>query len=169
MAIRSIFFLLCILLAGCNGARSTDHLVPVKAFDAVRYMGHWYEQARLPHSFEKDLHNVSAYYALKKDGSISVKNRGILPDGTVKTAYATAYQPTRGTGLLRVSFFRPFYGDYKIIFLENDYSAAIVTSSTMDYLWILSRSKELSARKKKQYTDFIRQCGFPLEKLIWRQ
>lgn len=168
MTIRILSLLFCFLLAGCSSAESTDHLAPVKPFDTVRYMGKWYEQARFPHRFEKDLRNVTAHYTLQKNGTVTIENQGVLPDGTIKTVRGVAFQPTAGTGLLRVSFFRPFYGDYKIIFLEKDYSAAIVTSGTTDYLWILTRTETLSEQKKQQYLDFIRQCGFPLEKLEWQ-
>lgn len=170
MTVRKIFLFLlaCITLNGCSSARSTDHLKPVTGFDTRKYMGTWHELARFPHSFEKDLHDVTAHYSLRKNGSISVENRGVLPDGTVKISHGVAFPTGENTGSLRVSFFRPFYGDYKIILLEKDYSAAIVTSGTMDYLWILSRTKNISPEKKKAYTAFLRQCGFPIEKLMWQ-
>lgn len=169
MKMLSSFFsvLCCVLFCGCRSAASTEMLEPVSGFEAEKYMGLWYEVARFPHSFEKDLFNVTAFYKLEQDGRILIENRGFKPNGKLNVAQGTAFQPERGIGLLRVSFFRPFYGDYKIIFLEKDYSAAIVTSSTMDYLWILSRTPELSEAKKSAYQDFIQRCGFPLEKLHW--
>ncbi len=157
----------CALFAGCRSAGTTDDFEPVSGFDVEKYMGQWYEIARLPHRFEKDLNDVSAFYKLERDGMVHVENRGYKPDGRVKIARGYAYQPEAGIGLLKVSFFRPFYGEYKIIYLEKDYSAAVVTSSTKDYLWLLSRTPEIPEQKKAQYQDFIRRCGFPMEKLQW--
>ena len=157
--------ILCAVLFGCKSGASSAALPPVIGFDAEKYMGQWYEIARLPHSFERGLYNVTAFYSLEKDGTIRVENRGYIPKGTLKTIYGVAFQPEPGIGLLRVSFFRPFYGDYKIIFLEKDYSAAIVTSSTKDYLWILCRTPELPKKKMQEYLDFIKKCGFPTDKL----
>lgn len=160
--------LFCALFCGCRSAESTEMLEPVSGFEAEKYMGHWYEVARYPHSFERDLHNVTAFYKLDQDGRILVENRGFTPNGKLKVAKGFAFQPEQGIGILRISFFRPFYGEYKIIFLERDYSAAIVTSSSKDYLWILSRNPETSDAKKQAYTDFIRRFGFSVEKLQWQ-
>lgn len=168
---RVSFLFLCVwtgvVCCGCNSAGSTADLPPVMEFDAEKYMGQWYEIARFPHPFEKDLARVTAFYTLERDGTIRVENRGYLPGGRLRTVKAVAYQPEPGTGLLRISFFRPFYGEYRIILLERDYSAAIVTGSTRDFLWILSRSTELSAAKKTAYLNFITRCGFDAGKLLW--
>lgn len=159
--------LIAVLLCGCRGAGSTAQLEPVSGFEVEKYMGHWYEVARFPHSFERDLHNVTAFYKLDRDGWVHVENRGFMPNGKLKVAQGFAFQPEQGIGLLRVSFFRPFYGEYKIIYLEKDYSVAIVTSSTKEFLWILSRYPEFSEEKKQHYQTLIRHFGFPVEKLQW--
>lgn len=158
---------ICALFAGCRSAGSTENLEPVSGFETEKYMGLWYEVARFPHWFERDLHNVTAVYKLEENGTVSVENSGFKPVGKRSVTKGVAFQPEKGIGLLKVSFFRPFYGEYRIIFLEKDYSAAIVTSSSKDYLWILSRTPELPEAKKVQYLDYIRRWGFPLEKLQW--
>lgn len=158
---------ICALFAGCRGTGSTGEFEPVSGFEVEKYMGQWYEIARIPHWFEKELNNVTAFYKLERDGLVLVENRGFKPNGSVKVAKGYAYQPENGIGILKVSFFRPFYGEYKIIYLEEDYSAAIVTSSTKDYLWILSRTPEMSEVQKQRYLEFLRLRGFPLEKLQW--
>lgn len=168
MSLRFLSVLFCAVFCGCRGAGSTGDLEPVSGFDAGKYMGQWYEVARFPHSFERDLFNVTAFYKLDRDGRIFVENRGFKPNGKLKVAQGIAFQPQEGIGLLRVSFFRPFYGDYKIIFLEKDYSAAIVTSSTRDYLWILSRTPELTEAKKHAYVELIRRSGFSPDRLLWQ-
>ena len=157
----------CALFAGCRSAGSTDDLEPVIGFETEKYMGQWYEIARFPHWFERDLYNVTAVYKLEENGTVSVENSGFKPVGKRTVTKGVAYQPEKGIGLFKVSFFRPFYSDYKILYLEKDYSAAIVTSSSKDYLWILSRTPELPEANKVQYLDYIRRWGFPLEKLQW--
>ena len=147
---------ICALFAGCHGTGSTGEFEPVSGFEVEKYMGQWYEIARIPHWFEKELNNVTAFYKLERDGLVLVENRGFKPNGRVKVAKGYAYQPENGIGILKVSFFRPFYGEYKIIYLEEDYSAAIVTSSTKDYLWILSRTPELAEAQKQRYLEFLR-------------
>ena len=155
-----------LLLCGCS-RDSTDHLKAVTPFDPAQYMGRWYEIARYPHRFEKDLYDVTADYAPAQNGRVNIRNRGITASGTVREIEGTAYLPDTNTGLLRVSFFRPFYGDYKIIFLEKDYSGAIVTSGTMNFLWILARKKTLTPEKKRKYLETIRDSGFDPARLEW--
>ena len=115
----------------------------VEELDLNRYAGKWYEIARMPHSFERNMDDVTADYTLNEDNTVRVVNRGkrdgtfSQAEGIAKLKYKDAY-PVAGE--FRVSFFRPFYGDYRIIDLAPDYSHAVVTSGTMDYLWILSRT-----------------------------
>lgn len=156
------------LLSGCSGCgESTSHIPAVTDFDPVRYAGTWHEIARLPHRFERGMTNVCAEYTLRPDGRIDVVNRG-LKEGKEKEIRGTArksegYPP--GVGELEVSFFGPFYGKYRIIGLKEDYSAAMVTSDTMDRFWILARSPELSGEVLGEFLEEAANWGFPLEKL----
>ncbi|MCX6121799.1 MAG: lipocalin family protein [Ignavibacteriales bacterium] len=141
--------LIFILLNGCFVSKemNTASIPAVKSFDLQRFLGTWYEVARLPHSFENGLDKVTATYTLRDDGKIDVLNRGF---NTVKGEWKEAKgkarfkDPSTGT-LLEVSFFWIFYSDYKVIILDTmNYSYAMVTSSSKKYLWILSRTPHLS-------------------------
>ncbi len=171
---RKNFFLGLFLLAaglsgGCRSAASTAASPAVTPFELDRYLGRWYEIARLPHYFERDMTAVTADYSLRPDGKIRVVNSGVR-DGNPHSATAVAVPGgDPETGMLRVSFFRPFYADYRIIHLEPDYSAAIVTSGTTDYLWILARSPQISASQLNDYLNRIRNWGFDVEKLEYPQ
>ena len=117
------FVFLAVLILGC--ARIPDNVEVVKGFNVLRYLGTWYEIARLDHSFERGLSNVSATYTLRKDGGIKVLNKGYdKKRGKWKQSEGKAYF-VAGTdvGRLKVSFFGPFYGGYNIIDLDKkDYS-----------------------------------------------
>lgn len=153
------------LLALCGCAASTDSIASVRNFDSKRYLGTWYEIARLPHRFERDLDFVSAHYSEQGDGTIRVVNRG-QRDGKEREAVGKAhFKGASDVGELRVSFFGPFYGDYRIVELAPDYSSAIVTSSTKNYLWILSRTPRLSKETLEKYLAQIREWGFDVSAL----
>jgi apolipoprotein D and lipocalin family protein len=138
----------CLLFAGCSIPKelSTESIPVVKNFDLNRYLGTWYEVARLPHSFENGLDSVTATYSLRDDGQVVVLNKGFQ---TSQSAWKEAVGKARFKGLptegfLEVSFFWIFYADYKIIDLDTvNYSYAMITSSSKKYLWILSRTPHL--------------------------
>ncbi|KJS86264.1 MAG: hypothetical protein JM58_07130 [Peptococcaceae bacterium BICA1-8] len=132
-----------------------------------RYLGTWYEIARFSHTFEKGLDNVTATYNLKSDGKIEVINAG-LKNGEKSVAKATAWIPDKScTGKLLVSFFRPIKSEYKIIKLdEENYSFAVVTSSSKNYLWILSREPKISDELYNDLISFVSYNGFDISKII---
>ena len=142
------FPLIFVFLYGCSVSKemSTDSIPAVKSFDLQRYLGTWYEVARLPHSFENGLDKVTATYTLRDDGKIDVLNKGFnTAKGEWKEAKGKARikDPVTGT-LLEVSFFWIFYADYKVIDLDTvNYSYAMVTSSSKEYLWISNRTPHL--------------------------
>ncbi len=160
-------FCLLLLLGACTGSGTKD-IPSVSGLDVPRYMGKWYEIARLPHTFEKDLDFVTAEYTLRPDGRIRVLNQGMrngVPSRAEGVAKLKDPDARPVSGELRVSFFGPFYGDYRIIELSGDYSYAVVTSSSKDYLWILSRSPQLPAPLLSGLTDRLKSMGFETEKL----
>lgn len=141
----------------------------VEGFEADRYLGQWYEIARLNHRFERGLDHVTATYSKRDDGGLKVVNRGYQPDkDRWKESEGKAYftgSPQRAA--LKVSFFGPFYGGYNVIALDPDYRYALVCGPNRHYLWILSRTPRLDEEVKSKLTAQARQAGFPVEKLIW--
>ncbi len=135
-----------------------------------RYLGKWYEIARFPHSFEKDLVGVTATYALRGDGKISVLNQGYKEtlNGPLKQARGKAKVPDSDeTGRLKVSFFLFFYADYFILELdEENYQYALIGSSSDKYLWILCRTPEMEADTYDMLVSKARSRGYDTGKLI---
>ena len=139
--------------------REDPPLEVVSNVDIAKYLGRWYEIARYPNWFQKNCYAVAADYELAKNGSIKVVNRcreGGL-DGTLREVVGTASIVNDHTNAkLKVSFYWPFYGDYWIIALGNDYEYAIVSEPGRRYLWILSRKPTLG---KLKYDKLIKDLG----------
>ncbi len=167
-----IFLLLplFILLIGCTGL--PEGVVPVKNFDESRYLGKWYEIARLDHSFERGLSQVTAEYKLRNDGGINVVNRGFSGEKNVwKEAKGKAYfVGKRNEGHLKVSFFGPFYGSYVVFELdETDYQYAFVSGYDTSYLWLLARTTTVGEHVKKQFIEQSHALGFDTDALIFTE
>lgn len=161
---RIIFFLAAICLAlGCK-AGDIDN-TPVKSFDLQRFLGSWYEVARYDHWFERGMEQTKAAYKLRTDGKIEVLNTGIK-SGKPKESKGKA-KTTATTGLLRVSFFGPFYSDYRILLVDKDYQYALIGSSSDSYLWILSRKPQLTNQARQLILKEAQRRGYDTGKLIW--
>ena len=151
-------------LAGCVSGPKVDN-TPVAALNLNRYLGEWYEIARFDHSFERGVEQAKANYTQNADGTIKVVNSGVK-DGKPKTAIGKG-KTTDTPGLLRVSFFGPFYADYRVMLIDKDYTYALVGSSSADYLWLLSRSPELSETAKSELLAEAQRRGYDTDQLIW--
>ena len=154
-------------LAGCTGL--PEDIEPVTGFESDRYLGTWYEIARLDHSFERGLTNVRAEYSRNEDGSIKVINRGYnAEEGKWEEADGRAvFVEDEKTGHLKVSFFGPFYASYVVFELDKEgYSYAYVTGYNRDYLWFLSRTPEVSEEAIEAFRDRATAEGFDLNELI---
>lgn len=131
------------------------------------YLGNWYEIARIDHFFEKGIHNATASYTLKPNGDVKVINSG-WKDDKFRSKEAVAKIPDKTKpGHLRVSFFRPFYSDYRILKVAEDYSYALVGGSDGRYLWILSRTPELSDSVVKALLGEASFRGYDTGRLTW--
>ncbi|OGJ84193.1 MAG: hypothetical protein A2268_10570 [Candidatus Raymondbacteria bacterium RifOxyA12_full_50_37] len=161
--------LLCLVFLPfiCMSCRQkTPEFQPITSFDLNRYLGTWYEIARLPASFENGLVSVTAYYSLMENGLVKVVNKGIK-DGKIKTAVGKAVVAgAAGEGYFRVSFFGPFYGDYVIVELDERYTYAMVASSK-NYLWILSRTPVLEESIRTALIEKAKNLGFATENLYF--
>lgn len=161
-------FILLMTLSACSVA-PTD-LPVAQNFQLDRYLGTWYEVARLPNRFEKDLHKVTANYSLNSDGGVKVINKGYnLKKKEWEQAEGKAYfTGNDNVGALKVSFFGPFYGGYNIIELDHEsYQYALVAGPKREYLWILARSPDLSEAIIDKLVAKAQLDGFPVEKLEW--
>ena len=157
-------YVVAVCLAGCMNGPAVDNTL-VSTLDLDRYLGSWYEIARFDHSFERGVEEAKAVYTLNRDGTIKVVNSGIKA-GKPKTAVGKGKR-TDQPGLLRVSFFGPFYADYRVMMIDEDYSYALVGSGGAGYLWILSRTKNLPARIKSAILSEATRRGYDTSKLIW--
>lgn len=156
------------LLAGC--VSKPDNITPVANFDASRYMGKWYEIARLDHSFERGLTQVTAEYSLQGDGGVKVVNRGYkAADGKWEAAEGkAAFVEQPNVGYLKVSFFGPFYGSYIVFDLDQqNYSYSLISGPDKSYLWLLSRTPAMDQATKKRLVDKAQALGFDTAKLIY--
>lgn len=155
-----------LLLVGCTGM--PEGVTPVRGFQLERYLGTWYEIARLDHSFERGLVDVSATYKTRTDGGIDVLNKGYDP---AKQAWREArgrayFLGTPDTASLKVSFFGPFYGGYHVMALDPDYRWAMVAGPSHKYFWILARTPSLPDEVLNNLMQTARQAGFDLDGLI---
>lgn len=156
------------VLIGCTSI--PENINPVTGFDENRYLGKWYEIARLDHAFERGLSHVTAEYHLRSDGGIEVTNRGFSnTENKWKEASGKAYfVGKRNTGHLKVSFFGPFYSSYIIFDLDkDDYRYAYVTGYNKSFLWFLSREPIVSPSAKERFVQKSKELGFETDSLIF--
>ena len=141
----------------------------VSPFDLQRYLGSWFEVARLDHRFERGLSRVSATYSLNDDGSVKVLNRGYNDEkGAWSEAQGRAlFTGDANTGSLKVSFFGPFYGGYHVIALDPGYRWAMVIGPDPSYLWILAREPRLAANVRARLLAQAAAAGVNTAGLIW--
>jgi apolipoprotein D and lipocalin family protein len=168
MTLKSMLAALLLILTGCTGI--PKGITPVDGFEVERYLGKWYEIARLDHRFERGLSNVTAHYSLRESGGITVVNRGYDPvENKWKEAVGKAFfieEPD--IGRFKVSFFGPFYAGYNIIELDKDeYSYAMVCGYSLSYFWILARQRHLDQEVLADLVNKAYEMGFNVEELIY--
>ena len=161
-----IVMFIVVLFSACSSKNPL--LQTVEKVDLNKYLGTWYEIARYEHFFEKDCKNVSANYSMMDEETIKVINRCTkITTNEKKEAMGRAYAIDETNSKLKVSFFRPFYGDYWILDLDDDYKYAIIGTPTKEYLWILSREKTISDEVLNKLLEKITNMGFDKSKLIY--
>ena len=166
--VTGVALLTAVLQSGCAGA--PDGVEVVTNFELNRYLGTWYEIARLDHRFERGLSRVTANYSMRDDGGVSVVNRGYqLSSEEWEEATGKAYfVGAPDIGQLKVSFFGPFYGGYNIMELDkDDYQYALVAGPDRSYLWILARSPKLDQETLDALVNIAKNANFPIEELIY--
>lgn len=157
------------VMAGCANTSPQPGVEAVTPFDLQRYQGRWYELARLDHSFERGMTDVSATYTPQADGSVRVVNRGFAAaSGQWREAVGKAlFTGAPTTGSLKVSFFGPFYGGYHVAALDPDYRWALVLGPDTSYCWILARDKQLDAAQRDAIVARAQALGVDTHALIW--
>jgi apolipoprotein D and lipocalin family protein len=165
---NKLLIMLVFLLIGCVGI--PDNVHPVANFKPDKYLGKWYEIARLDNSFEKDLTHITAEYSLREDGGLKVLNRGFLPsENAWKEAEGKAYFVNESNeGYLKVSFFGPFYGAYIVFELDHEnYQYALISGPDKSYFWLLARQPKIKDEIKKSLIAKAASLGFATDKLIF--
>jgi len=165
---RRFLFMLLVFLSGCTGI--PEGVSPVSGFDVNRYLGTWYEIARLDHSFERGLQQVTAEYSLRDDGGIRVVNQGYnnAKQRWEKAEGKAYFTGDSDVGRLKVSFFGPFYGGYNIIDLDREsYQYALVSGPDTSYLWILARQPDLDVSIINQLLAIASGHGFDTSRMIF--
>ncbi len=159
---------LVLSLSGCLGM--PDKIEPVKDFALERYLGKWYEIARLDHSFERGLEKVTAEYSLRDDGGVRVINRGYSQEEDKwEQAEGKAYFVDQNDiGYLKVSFFGPFYGSYVVFELDKEnYQYSFISGPDTGYLWLLAREPHVKPEILQQFKHMAGKLGFDTNKLIY--
>lgn len=158
-----------LLVVSCSSPTPPKGVTVVTPFDASRFLGTWYEIARLDHRFERGLERVTATYSQRSDGAINVVNRGYNIDRGMwqKIEGVAKFTGSPNRAALKVSFFGPFYGGYNVIALDKNYRHALICGPNHDYLWILSRTPTLPAEVRQELLDAAARQGFDVHKLIW--
>ena len=165
---KKILITFVLLLVGCVNV--PENITPVDNFNIERYLGKWYEIARLDHSFERGLTSVNAEYSLRSDGGLRVMNRGYSKkENKWKEIEGKGYFVNRkDEGFLKVSFFGPFYGSYVVFDLDREnYSYALVCGPDKSYFWLLARSPRINDDLKKHLINKATSLGFDTNKLIY--
>ena len=145
-------------------------LETVPYVDLQKYMGTWHEIAAFPQRFQKGCHCTKAEYKFNPEkGYVEVRNscRKNSPSGKLDVANGKAFVEDKQTNSkLKVQFFWPFKGDYWIIDLAPDYSYAVVGAPNREYLWILSRQKQMDKALYNKIVAGIQQKGFDVSRLV---
>ena len=169
---RSGLLYLCFvfIFSGCIGM--PEGVKPVTNYQLDRYLGTWYEVARLDHSFERGLEQVTAEYSLHEDGGVKVFNKGYsTEEGKWKEAEGKAYfVDQEDLGHLKVSFFGPFYSSYVVFDFnpdQEDYEYAYISGYNNSYLWLLSRTATVSEERLNHFVESATDLGFDTESLIY--
>ena len=134
----------------CSCASIPEGITPVEDFSLESYLGTWYEIARFDFRFEKDL---SGYNTKKEKWQEALGKARFRGDNTV--------------GALEVSFFGPFYTGYNVLKIDQEYTTALVGGKNFDYLWILSRTPEISEEVKQEYLEYAQALGYDVSNLVW--
>jgi len=160
--------MIAVVLVGC-GVEQPSGITPVKNFKVKKYMGHWYEVARLDHRFERGLNSVTVDYALIPTGGFTSKSSGYLAKQQAWRAAEglASFVAGEKLGFLKISYMRPFYDPYVIFKLDEDYEWAFVAGKDKSFLWLLSREPDVDWDVREDFISEAKQLGFDTSQLIF--
>jgi apolipoprotein D and lipocalin family protein len=141
----------------------------VRPFDKEKYLGKWYEIARIDFKYERGLNNTTAEYSLNNNGTIKVDNKGynIKKGKWVEAIGKAKFVGDENIAMLKVSFFGPFYAGYNVIAIDDEYKYALIAGKNLKYLWILSRKQDIPAEIKDKYLRIAEKIGYNTTDLLW--
>jgi len=162
-----LFFLTFLIFTYCSTI--PDGVTAVAPFAKDKYLGKWYEIARLDFKYEKDLNSTTANYSTNDDGTIKVVNRGynVKKKQWEESTGKAKFVDNDKVAMLKVSFFGPFYSGYNVIAIDPDYKYALVAGESLKYLWILSREKTIPNDIKEKYLKVAQEVGYNTSELVW--
>jgi apolipoprotein D and lipocalin family protein len=165
--IQFIFALMFSIFFSC--ATIPKGAIAVQPFDQEKYLGKWYEIARMDFKFEENLNNTTATYSLNENGSIKVDNRGYnyVTKEWQQSAGKAKFLKDPNVANLKVSFFGPFYAGYNVIAIDPYYQYALVVGKNIDYMWILSRENTIPQDIKEGFITKAKEIGFKTDELVW--
>ncbi|MGA9638373.1 lipocalin family protein [Flavobacterium sp.] len=158
-----------LFLNSCSKKTIPEKAQAVQNFDKAKYLGKWYEIARLDFKYEKDMNNTTAEYSLKDDGMIKVDNKGYdyKKEKWEQSTGKAKFVGDENVAMLKVSFFGPFYSGYNVIAIDPAYKYALVAGESLDYLWILSRETSIPEEIKTNFLKKAQQIGYQTKDLVW--
>lgn len=164
--IKVILIPLSLFLSACTFTEQVRPLATVKEVDLQKYLGTWYEIARYEHFFQKGCSDVNATYTLQQNGDIDVLNQ-CIKEAKLFQARGEAYSTDDTNTKLKVTFFWPFYGNYWVIMLDEDYKYAVIGEPSREYLWILSRAKYLDTDTLNKILQYLKKLDYDTSKLLY--
>lgn len=158
-----------ILLLNSCAAGIPKGATAVQNFESDKYLGKWYEIARLDFRFERNLNNVTAQYSLKDNGHIKVDNQGYdyVKNKRKQSIGEARFRGAEDVGELKVSFFKPIWSGYNVIDIDENYQYALVAGDSLKNLWILSREKSVPEAIKQRFLQKARSIGYQVDDLVW--
>jgi apolipoprotein D and lipocalin family protein len=144
---------------------------PIKTVDYVdlnRFMGDWYVIANIPTFIETDAYNAIESYRLNQDGTVATTfrfNKG-SSDGPLKEYHPRGFvRDAQSNAVWGMQFVWPFKAEYRIIYLNDDYSVTVIGRTKRDYVWIMAREPAITAEEYARITDFLKEQGYEIDKL----
>jgi apolipoprotein D and lipocalin family protein len=167
--LNSILLISIMIIGFCSCSTFPKGAVAVDNFNKEKYLGKWYEIARLDFKFEKNLNNTTAEYSLNENGTIKVDNNGYntMKKKWVQSIGKAKFVNDDTQGMLKVSFFGPFYGGYNVIAIDSDYQYALIVGSNLKYLWFLSRETFMPKDIVSKYLKIAQGIRYNTDDLIW--